>query len=75
MSKVEWSGRRNGRLVAIRLGGRRGGRLTVLCRCDCGNQHVISTGDFRKTKSCGCVKRQATMAAFAEEEGRTGGEA
>ena len=44
MNKIDWSGRRNGRLVAICSGRRRGGRLTVLCRCDCGNEHVVIVG-------------------------------
>lgn len=26
-----------------------------MCRCDCGNTTIISSADFTKTKSCGCL--------------------
>ena len=59
----------------IDLKGKRFGKLTViekhsqdkwggwnwLCRCDCGNETVVSGGHLRvmKTKSCGCSRKES----------------
>lgn len=59
----------------IDLTGKRFGKLTVmekhsqdkwggwnwLCRCDCGNETVVSGGHLRgmKTKSCGCSRKES----------------
>lgn len=53
-------GSRFGRLVAQReIGSRLGWRTLWVCRCDCGNEHVVSERDLRSrnTKSCGCFSR------------------
>jgi hypothetical protein len=42
------------------------GRLLVLCKlgkkwlckCDCGTYKLIATGNFKHTKSCGCIKKE-----------------
>lgn len=51
------SGRRFGRLVAIRLSGPVG-RPRWICRCDCGREKVTSAGLLcsGQTISCGCAK-------------------
>ena len=56
---IDISGQRFGRLVAIKVAGRKSrpnGRTSVLweCRCDCGNIHVTTRTDLYKAKSCGC---------------------
>jgi hypothetical protein len=59
MKKVDITGLRFGRLVAVREAGRsRGGQVTWDCQCDCGNTTVV-LGTFLRygnTKSCGCGK-------------------
>lgn len=30
-----------------------------ICQCDCGNHHIVHTGRWGKTKSCGCVQAEA----------------
>ena len=48
--------RRFGRLVVIQRQGILHGHAAWLCRCDCGNEKVISSRYLRSgaTKSCGC---------------------
>ena len=63
----------NGKTHAIDLTGQRFGRLTVVersgsidsfaawkCRCDCGNEVVVTSSQLRQglVKSCGCLQRQ-----------------
>ena len=62
------TGTRYGRLVAIKCVGRtNNGNATWLCKCDCGNEAVISSYALRsgKTKSCGCIKREQNLQMFA----------
>jgi len=48
------------------------GRLLVLkkenkkwlCQCDCGNKTLVSGSNFKKTKSCGCYKREIDKLRF-----------
>lgn len=50
------TGRRFGRLVAMRRMESRNGRTRWLCRCDCGNTCIVTAHELKggKTKSCGC---------------------
>lgn len=59
--KIDLTGRRFGRLVVIREAGRtKDGKVTWLCRCECGAETVVISNDLRseKTKSCGCLSRE-----------------
>ena len=61
MRKLDISGQRFGRLVAIRpvdMG--INGKSYWLCNCDCGNETVVSIGNLRSgnTKSCGCLQKE-----------------
>lgn len=59
--KIDLTGQRFGRLVVIREYGRtKDGRVTWLCRCDCGAEVVVSSNHLRSgnTQSCGCLKRE-----------------
>ncbi len=66
MSKVkELTGQRFGRLTVIRRSGATPQRLaTWLCRCDCGNECVVSRTCLVDgyTKSCGCLNIEAVKA-------------
>lgn len=56
-------GSRFGRLVVLDEAERRGGRRAWECRCDCGNEVVVSDITLgRMTNSCGCLRREATAA-------------
>lgn len=57
---TDLTGQRFGRLTVIRKEGTNKQGSTWLCKCDCGNEKVVSrchlmTGD---TKSCGCLQRE-----------------
>ena len=60
-TKKDLTGHRFGRLVVIREYGRsKDGQITWLCRCDCGAEVVVTSGNLRSggTKSCGCLRRE-----------------
>jgi hypothetical protein len=53
-------GRQFGRLVILAEAGRnKYGGVTWLCRCDCGNEVVVSSNTLKQghTRSCGCLHR------------------
>lgn len=55
------TGKRFGRLVALRIGGRLPcKKLTWLCVCDCGKKKEIDGASLRagKTRSCGCFSAE-----------------
>ena len=53
-------GDRFGRLVTVERLNNGHGRTRWLCRCDCGNTSVPSENNLRRTRSCGCLKRERT---------------
>jgi len=64
-SRYSLIGKRFGRLLVLR-------KTTIknkissywVCVCDCGNEKIASTGSLQRqrTKSCGCLKREMTIA-------------
>lgn len=57
------TGQRFGRLTAIsRAGSDTQGKATWRCRCECGNEVVVTGTQLRRnnTRSCGCLKREVT---------------
>ena len=61
MPKKDLTGQPFGRLTVIRQYGRtKNGHGTWLCRCDCGNEVVVSGDHLRNehTQSCGCLSRE-----------------
>lgn len=61
--KIDLTGQTFGRLVVIAEAGRTKSRNILWnCRCSCGNETVVSSGDLRKgdTASCGCARREAS---------------
>lgn len=61
---IDLTGRRFGRLVVVKLVGRRGynQRHHWLCRCDCGSSKVIAGQALKAgaTRSCGCLVRETS---------------
>lgn len=52
------TGLRSGRLTAISLHHKNGRKAYWLCRCDCGNEHLVRKDQFlgKRIRSCGCLK-------------------
>lgn len=60
---IELSGKKFGRLVAVRPSGKRGRMTMWLCKCDCGKEHIargthLTTG---RIKSCGCFQDECRI--------------
>lgn len=58
--RTDLSGQRFGLLVAVRVVGQSACRSFLwLCRCDCGRESTVPTGDLKAghTRSCGCLRR------------------
>lgn len=63
MRAVDLTGQRYGRLVCVkRVENDHKGFTRWLCQCDCGNTHIVKTGDLRSghVKSCGCITDERT---------------
>lgn len=63
MNKLDITGRRFGRLLAVSpTDERKNSKVVWLCRCDCGNEVLLSTTRLNtgNTKSCGCLKAEGT---------------
>lgn len=61
MKKIDLTGKRFGRLTVVRRYGTLNGRQsTWLCKCDCGNEKVVTAGHLRQgnTLSCGCLAKE-----------------
>jgi len=64
MKALDLTGRKFGRLVAIRPIKKRCGHYVVwLCSCRCGKNVPVSSGNLSSgnTKSCGCLKSERTI--------------
>ena len=65
-SVIDRTGQRFGKVVIVKFAGirqrkgrRKGqGGATWLCRCDCGNELVVTTANLTGTRSCGCGRRR-----------------
>lgn len=63
-AKLDLTGKRFGRLVVIKQGGRTNQNAIMwICECDCGNIKEVSIGHltFGDTKSCGCLATDSLM--------------
>ena len=60
---IDRTGVRYGRLVALKLHGKRGKRLTWLCQCDCSQKIVVVGDDLTSghSQSCGCLRRESKL--------------
>ncbi len=59
MKKVDVTGQRFGKLTAIRRCGSNGHSSLWVCKCDCGNETIITLSHLRQgTKSCGCLSKE-----------------
>ncbi len=59
--KLDLKGKRFGRLVVVKYAGQNKHKKSLwLCKCDCGNEKIISAHCLRNsdTKSCGCYNKE-----------------
>lgn len=70
---IDLTGKRFGRLTALRRLDRRGIEWYWLCACECGNQSEVAGVSLREgtTKSCGCLARD-NLRTLATTHGFTG---
>lgn len=55
-------GQRFGRLTVVKFYGKdKHSHNLWLCKCDCGNEKIVATSDFKRTNSCGCLARELTV--------------
>jgi hypothetical protein len=63
MPKIDLTGQRFGLLIALKESGQNKWRcVTWLCRCDCGSEVIVPSGNLRtgNSHSCGCQKGGVT---------------
>lgn len=68
------TGNRYGRLVVLRRAEeRKSGRVCWVCKCDCGNEAIVSGESLRNgcTRSCGCLRRER-LKTLHERSGNKG---
>lgn len=65
VSRVDYTGVKNGRLLMLEDVGSRNGSRLWKCQCDCGNvvEVIGSSVKFGHTLSCGCLHKENTSAA------------
>jgi len=65
MKAHDLSGKRFGRLTAIKRQGTQGNKIKWECLCDCGNTTYVASGDIVSghTKSCGCLNKETQVSA------------
>lgn len=56
--KIDITGQRFGKLVALKDVGSNGNNILWKCKCDCGNNIIVPSSRLRSgnTKSCGCLQ-------------------
>ena len=70
------AGQRFGRLVVLhRAGKSRHGQTLWRCRCDCGRETKVMTGNLGRTKACGCLHRECAAQLNYRHGGTHGGKA
>lgn len=54
------TGQKFGRLTVVEKHGKQNGRITWLCKCDCGNECIVQGINLTqsRTKSCGCLSKE-----------------
>lgn len=71
MPRLDLSGERFGRLVAIEVSGRNSsGRFMWRCVCDCGSEKNVGASKLKSghTTSCGCLRSELTGARSAKRQ-------
>ena len=69
------TGKRFGKLVVIRQAETKYSKIHWLCKCDCGNETIVSTSGLKSghTSSCGCYQYEGERSNFNDLTGKTFG--
>ena len=76
---VDLTGQRFGRLVVIRRDGTSyssgnpdWSQPTWLCKCDCGNEKIVTGINLKQgcTRSCGCLRRETAVKLGKSRKGK-----
>lgn len=73
----DMAGQRFGRLLVLRYAGSKNGKAAWYCKCDCGNETIVTGDNLRQgiTSSCGCLWHEKfTKARFQDLTGQHFGE-
>ena len=72
---IDLTGRKFGRLTALRRNGTIRSKAAWLCRCDCGNEVTVPSASLMSgnTRSCGCIHSEQ-LAARNKARAKHGGE-
>ena len=70
MQKTDITGKRYGKLIAIKRVGSIGNTSLWLCQCDCGKSHTVRLSNLTSgnTKSCGCLKNEQLLTSGSAYE-------
>ena len=62
---IDLTGQKFGRLIVVKRVQNIGTRTAWLCKCQCGNERIATSGNLRQgnTTSCGCYHREAASIA------------
>ncbi len=62
MNKVDYIGKKIGKLTIVAFVEKRKGHSYYLCKCDCGNEKTLCISNIvtGNTKSCGCIRKIGT---------------
>jgi hypothetical protein len=73
MRFTDLSGNRYGRLVVLHRAGIPGRNAYWVCRCDCGRERAVCTGDLKRVAvpSCGCRRNELVAAALTKHGHRS----
>lgn len=66
--KLNLMNQKFGRLLVIDSAPNKNGRTAWLCKCDCGNELIVTTKSLRdgNTKSCGCLHKETVSKQFSK---------
>lgn len=66
--KIDLTGQRFGRLVALRHEATPGAKTFWFCRCDCGKEVLVGYGELKSgnTRSCGCLRKETASEHLRE---------
>ncbi len=62
--KADLIGQRNGKLLVVAFLKPLANGSLWLCKCDCGHSHTVTTSNFLRTSSCGCVHKNLINMRF-----------
>ena len=68
-AKIDLTGQKFERLYVIKPAPHKNGRTAWYCKCDCGNEIIVTTKSLRdgNTRSCGCLHKESVAKQFSKD--------